>query len=337
MPIKIPVHLVPRAFVDFDMEQLQILGLPFCLPDGFCVPPLTPARLMALEIVCSDFFLHPDTCTQLDAAAALVLISCDRTLVQELTSAALPTVSVGCTNGDTSASEAERTTSAPLAVAAAAFLHAHGDAMLADYTRLVRWCIEVPFYGFDMIPKTPGGQPSECWFDGVFAGSVVAQAAKILATPVDRVLWDTSLCLVWHTIAQHAAAYGVKHIERPPDEAALKAMMEEAAARESRGELHPWQYADPFSYALTAAQADANPALIGLFAEMRAEYERNGHKPLDPAKFPLPCAGEDGLAAPAGTSVSCTSVDERTITVEVSSSCAGAAERTLTVEVQPHV
>ena len=298
MPVKIPVNLVPRAFIDYDMEQRQILGHAFCLPDGFRVPPLTAARLMALELVCSDFFLHPGACTQLDAAAALVLMSCDRNLVQDLTaSVSEPSASVDSaarTGDNPSAGSAccppGMRAFPDLYAAAAAFLNTHADAMLADYPRLVRWCIEVPFYGFDMLPKSAGGQPHECWFDGEFAGSVIAQASKILATPVDTVLWETPLCLVWHAVAQHAAAYGVKHVERPPDEAILKAMMQDVADREARGELHPWQYADPLTYGLTDAQAQANPALIELFSRMRAEYERNGHKPLDPAAFPDPSA-----------------------------------------------
>ena len=313
MAVKIPVNLVPRAYVDYDMEQQQILGHAFRLSDGFRVPPLTAARLMALELVCSDFFLHPATCTQLDVAAALVLISCDRNLVQDLTaSVSEPSASVddaARVADNPSAGSACRPPAAmaffpSLREAAVSFLNAHGDAMLADYSRLVRWCIEVPFYGFDMIPKTPGGQPQACWFDGAFAGSVIAPAAKILATPVDTVLWETPLCLVWHTIAQHAAAYGVKHVERPPDEAVLKAMMKEAADREARGELHPWQYTDPLSYGLTDAQAQANPALIGVFAEMRVAFEKNGHKPLDPADFPLPPCGPD-----AGQAAGCACTD----------------------------
>ena len=344
MAVKIPVNLVPRAYVDFDMEQQQILGHAFRLSDGFRVPPLTAARLMALELVCSDFFLHPGTCTQLDVAAALVLMSCERNLVEELTSAALPGTPVDdaarvADNPSTGAACGLHGLSAfpDLYAAAAAFLNAHGDAMVADYPRLVRWCIEVPFYGFDMIPKTPGGQPSECWFDGAFAGSVIAPAAKILATPVDTVLWDTPLCLVWHAIAQHAAAYGVKHVERPPDQAVLKSMMKDAAEREKRGELHPWQYADPLSYGLTDAQAQANPALIGVFAEMRVAFEKNGHKPLDPADYPLPekPSASEAERDPEYCPPLCVSVplDGRDVRSTIAvSTCASEAERTAQVE-----
>jgi hypothetical protein len=322
--IKIPVSLVPRAYVDYDMEQQQILRHDFVLPDGFRVPPLTAARLMALELICSDFFLQPDTCGQLDIAAALVLLTCRQSLVEELTrkapsaseaadyssggaasrEASCDSVDSAARTGDTDfvASRSVATAAVEglpsslrglsaypnLAAAAASLLQAHGDAILADYSRLVRWCIQVPFYGFDMIPKTGPAQQKPCWFDGEFAGSVIAQASKILATPVEFVLWETPLCLVWHAIAQHAAAFGVKHVERPPDEAVLKQMMTEAAEREARGELHTWQYADPISYGLTDAQANANPALIGLFARMRSDFERGGHKPLDPADYPIP-------------------------------------------------
>ncbi len=275
--IKVPVAYVPRAHVDFDAEARQILGQALVLPDGFRVPPLTAGRLIALEIVSSPFFLHPFDCDPLDAAAAIVLLSCDRKLVEEL---------VGpCAGAEPG------TMSAPLAEAAAAFLKAHGEAMVAAYDRLVDWILDVPFYGLTMIPGDPP-PPREFWFDGTFAGGVVAAAAKLLATPFDRVLWEVSLCAVGHALAQQAAAYGVKHVERPPDKAALKRIMQESAAREKAGILHPWQFEDPISYSLTDTQANANPALIELFARMRAEYEKNGHKPLDPAKFPIPCASE---------------------------------------------
>ena len=334
MPVKIPVNLVPRAFVDYDMEQHQLLRHDYVLPDGCRIPPLTAARLMALELVCSEFFLHPQTCTQLDVAAALVLMTCRQSLVEEFTAKVSPHAGEAAGRGPAPSQSAARSArptdgtpgttksndtreafadpsaardvqqtvsveafaSSPpglraypnLAAAAASLLQAHGDAMVADYPRLVRWCIEVPFYGFDMIPKTGGGQPHECWFDGEFVGSVVAPVAKILATPVEFVLWETPLCLVWHTVAQHAAAYGVKNVERPPDEAVLKAMMKEAAEREARGELHPWQYADPITYNLTTAQFMANPALGPFFEGMRADFEKGGHKPLDPADYPIP-------------------------------------------------
>ena len=319
MTVKIPVNLVPRAFVDYDMEQRQLLRHDYVLPDGLRVPPLTAGRLMALELVASDFFLHPGSCAQLDIAAALVLLTCRWHLIEEFTRRSSP--------------DAVGLNAFPeLLNAAASFWQAHADAILADYPALVRWCLEVPFYGYDMIPKSGGAAPKECWFDGEFAGSVIAPASKILATPVDTVLWETPLCLVWHTVAQHAAAYGVKHVERPPNEAVLKAMMKEAAERESRGELHPWQFTDPLSYGLTDAQAQANPALIGLFADMRIAFEKNGHKPLNPADFPLPEKPEPDpeCCPPLCVSVPLDGRDVRsTITV---GACASEAERTAQVE-----
>ena len=289
MPVKIPVSLVPRAYVDFDMEQHQMLRHDYVLPDGLRIPPLSAGRLMALELIASEFFLHPESCAQLDIAAALVLLTCRRHLVEEFT------------RKSPSADAAGLNMFPELQKAAASFWQAHADAILADYPALVRWCLEVPFYGYDMIPKSGGAVPKECWFDGEFAGSVLAQASKVLATPYEMTLWDTPLCVVWHAVAQHAAAFGVKHVERPPDQAVLKEMMAEAAAREKRGELHPWQFDDPVGYGLTDAQANANPALIGLFARMRADFERGGRKPLDPADYPLPSPPHAGGAAGAGT------------------------------------
>ena len=319
MPVKIPVSYVPRAYVDYDAEARQILGQPLALSDGFRVPPLTPARLIALEIVSSQFFLHPDTCDTLDAAAALVLISCERELVEDLLSASdseqAQTVSGAGTAAETSTREGspsgQHGPSAAypkLYAAAAAFLSAHGDAMSTDYQRLVSWICDVPFYGFAMRPGGKGsGKPF--WFDGEFTGAVLAAASKLLATPVDTLLWATPLCTIGHAIAQQDSALGVKGVERPPDREVLRAMIAEAEAREEAGELHPWQYQDPLNYGLTDTQFRANPALASVFETMRAEYERNGHQPLDPAAFPIPGASEA----------------ERTAAVEASASSSGSA------------
>ena len=332
--IKVPVSYVPRAYVDFDAEARQILGQALVLPDGFRVPPLTAGRLIALEIVSSPFFLHPDDCDPLDAAAAIVILSCERKLVEEFTDDRSASADPSAARDAQATAAVEGLPSSPrglsaypkLSAAAAIWLKAHGEAMVAAYDRLVDWILDVPFYGLSMIPGDPPA-PREFWFDGTFAGGVVAAAAKLLATPFDRVLWEVPLCAVGHALAQQAAAYGVKHVERPPDKAALKRIMQESAAREKAGGLHPWQYEDPLDYPLTELQANANPALIELFARMRAEYEKNGHKPLDPAKFPLPdppSAHDSGPLGPIGPIISIPP-------------SASEEERTITVEVQPHV
>lgn len=328
MSIKIPVSYVPRAYVDYDAEARQILRQDFVLSDGYRVSPLTAGRLIALELVSSPFFLHPFDCDALDAAAALVLVSCSRELIPALTASAsepVHTVSGAGTAAETTAGEGSPSglhgpsaTYRNLYETAAKWFRAHGDAMLADYPKLVEWILAVPFYGLNMLPRGTA-QPREFWFDGSFVGGIVAGAAKLLATPVDTVLWETPLCTVGHAIAQHAAACGVKGVERPPDEAVLDKMMREAAEREKHGELHPWQFDDPLTYNLTSIQSDANPDLIGTFAAMRAEFERNGHKPLDPASFATP-------ASPVISKI------EQTISVKASVLSASEAERTITVE-----
>ena len=315
--IKIPVSYVPRARVDFDAEARQILGHDFVMSDGFRVPPLTAGRLVALELVSSPFFLRPFDCDALDAAAAVVLLTCDRALVEEFTksSTAGTAAETSTRDGLTSGLHGPSATYQNLYRAAASWLQAHGIAMLDRYPALVEWILDVPFYGLNMLPRG-AACPREFWFDGSFVGGIVAAAAKIFATPVDTVMWSTPFCLVGHAVAQHAAACGVKGVERPPDETVLKDMMRQAAEREAAGRLHPWQYQDPVSYSLTDTQANANPALIGIFAAMRAEFERNGHKPLDPAAFPVPAPAEKTPAADTGLSVEDTGTASSTISVQ---------------------
>lgn len=262
--IKIPSSLVPRSKIDYDAEARQIIGQDLILADGYRIPPLTPARLIALELVSSPFFLHPESCDIVDAAAAIVLVSCERSMVPELT-------------GDPD----------KFLSAAGAWLAAHIDALKADYLTICSWLLDVPFYGFSMRPGSGTGRSKYFIFDGVFVGAVLAPAAKLMSTPLDQILWSTPLCTVGHAIAQQDASLGVKGIERPPDLKALDRMMAEAEQREKSGQLHDWQYIDPVSYPLTDAQAQANPALIGLFDQIRDAYLKSGGRPVDPELFPV--------------------------------------------------
>ena len=268
MPVKIPASLVPRAHVDYDAEARQIIGQDYVMSDGYRIPPLTAARLIALELISSPYFMHPESSDLIDAAAVIVLISCERSMVPELTN------------------QPDK-----LLAAAGVWLAAHIDALSADYARITAWIIDVPFYGFAM---RPGGEAGRKYFifDGAFVGAVLAPAAKLLCTSIEQILWSTPLCTVGHAIAQQDASLGVKGIERPPDIKALDRMMEEAETREKSGQLHTWQYVDPVNYPLTDVQVNANPGLIPLFNQIRDEFIRSGGKPVDPDKYPVPSASE---------------------------------------------
>ena len=293
MSVRIPASLVPRAPVDYDAESRQILGQDLVLSDGFRIPPLTPARLIALELVSSAFFLHPESCAWIDAAAAIVLATCKRSLVAELTR---PDGAPDTESRGVSAFPAlDRT--------ARAWLDAHREALEHDYAQICAWLLVVPFYGFSMRPGRPGGSAKYFFFDGEFVGAVIAPAAKLLATPVEFVLWETPLCTVGHAIAQQDASLGVNGVVRPPDIAALDRMTAEAEAREKAGQLHFWQYMDPVNYPLTDAQANANPALVPLFAQIREAFTASGCRPVDPAKFPVRQTDNDReLASEASSS-----------------------------------
>ena len=276
-PVKIPSSLVPRARIDYDAEARQILGQDLILADGYRIPPLTPARLIALELISSPFFMHPESCDIVDAASAIVLVSCERSMVPELT-ASSPEAAPG---------------SAPaqmfplLYSAAASWLAAHIDALKADYFKICSWLLDVPFYGFSMRPGNEAGRSKYFIFDGVFVGAVLAPAAKLMATPLDQILWSTPLCTIGHAIAQQDASLGVKGIERPPDLKALDRMMAEAEQRELSGQLHDWQYIDPISYPLTETQAKANPSLLPLFDQIRDAFLKSGGRPVNPDLFPV--------------------------------------------------
>lgn len=263
MPVKIPTSLVPRAHVDYDAEARQIIGQDYVMSDGYRIPALTAARLIALELISSPYFMHPESSDLIDAAAAIVLISCERRMIPELTN------------------QPDK-----LLAAAGVWLAAHIDALSADYAKITAWIIDVPFYGFAM---RPGGSAGRKYFifDGAFVGAVLAPAAKLLCTSIEQILWSTPLCTVGHAIAQQDASLGVKGIERPPDIKALDRMMNEAEAREKSGQLHAWQYMDPVNYPLTDVQVNANPGLISLFDQIRDAFLKSGGRPVNPELFPV--------------------------------------------------
>ena len=325
IPVKIPAGLVPRAYVNYDAEARAVLGLPLVLSDGFEIPPFTAGRLIAWEIVSTPFFLHSDTCDPLDAAAAIVLATCDPAQIPDLLAedralAEQRTSEVQAQPGGLRAYPR-------LKKAAADWLMKHGTALAADYQRIIEWLLVTPATGFLMRDQGKPAAPREWWFDGTFAGGVLAPACRILGVSFNEILWYIPLCVVGHAVAQHDAAVGVKGIERPPDRAALDRMMKEAEERERRGELHPWQYLDPINYPLTQTQAEANPDLIGRWQDIVESWHKK-HAPAPP---------EDTDTREASAPPSAERNDPATAEVQASSSCASEAERTVTVEVQPHV
>lgn len=333
--IRIPVSLVPSAFVDYDMEARQILGFAFPLPDGFEIPPLTPAMLVAMELAECRFVIDPHHADTLDAASAIVIMH----------AAVSAPDTVYVLTADRNALRHE----------ASAWLSSHARALADIYELVIRWICEVPFYGYFMRPgaTSGGGRPKPFWFDGAFTGGLIAPAAKILATPVCDVMWHTPLCLVWHAVAQQEGAMTGKPVDRPPDEAALDRLMEEAAEREDRGELHPWQIQAPDAYGLTKRQVRANPDLIGVFAHILSDHhaakcaQSAGNTPLgavaeqdgkSPASDVIPPSDHTGFVfgdAPKPNIPLCVPVplDGRDVrpTVTVTPS-ASEAERTVTVK-----
>jgi len=328
IPVKIPASIVPRAYVNYDAEVRACLGLPLVLLDGFEIPPFTAGRLMAWEVISTPFFLHSDTCDPLDAAAAIVLATCDpaqipdlltedRALAEQRTAEVEASASRSA-SGDPSAdrddpatAEVEASASSlpglraypKLYKAAADWLLAHGAALASDYQRICEWLLVTPATGFLMRNQDHPSAPREWWFEGSFAGGVLAPACRMLGVSYNELLWYVPMCVVGHAVAQHDASVGVKGIERPPDRAALDRMMQEAEKRERRGELHPWQYLDPINYPLTPTQAEANPDLIGQFQDIVESWHRK-HSPAPPPETdseqpenPDPCeASADPLA-----------------------------------------
>jgi len=334
IPVKIPASIVPRAYVNYDAEVRACLGLPLVLSDGFEIPPFTAGRLMAWEVISTPFFLHSDTCDPLDAAAAIVLATCapaqipdllteDRALAEQRTA-------------EVQAQPCGLSAYPKLKKAAANWLLAHGAALASDYQRICEWLLVIPATGFLMRNQDHPSAPREWWFEGSFAGGVLAPACRMLGVSYNEILWYVPMCVVGHAVAQHDASVGVKGIERPPDRAALDRMMQEAEERERRGELHPWQYLDPINYPLSQTQAEANPDLIGQFQDIVESWHRK--------HSPAPEQGAEQSAAPLAdkemtpNADTCEAYDAPSAENQNENAymCASEAGRTITVEVQPH-
>ena len=78
------------------------------------------------------------------------------------------------------------------------------------------------------------------------------------------------MILIGHTFAALAKSNGTKGVARPKDKADIRKQMILAAAREYKGELHPWQIEEPTRRMLTPIQCE-HKDLVKKFEKLQNE------------------------------------------------------------------
>jgi hypothetical protein len=78
------------------------------------------------------------------------------------------------------------------------------------------------------------------------------------------------MVLLGHAVASNARQNGTKGVARPKDKADIRKQLILATAREYKGELHPWQIAEPLKRCLTPIQKK-HDHLVKKFEDLRAE------------------------------------------------------------------
>ena len=239
--VSVPADFIKDAPVYWEAEVLQCLGIPlyWC---GANVPPPTLAALAILELLDNDFVAGRPSADGESVAACLYVLT-ETTAAAELIQPAVRVAGAppkDILDGAAATWYVDAVTTSP------------GP---ADMEALRQW-IATALSGHQMIPAGAGGGAGSLYLFGAPAmGSVIAGLAGALGGDAHALLWETSLCLLGHTIAARAVANGTKGVGRPKDRADIKQQLDDAKARDDRGDLHPWQRVRPREYPLSESQA----------------------------------------------------------------------------------
>lgn len=217
--VKIPAWWMrQRPFSEW-MEEMQVAGLPLAAGRLY-LPPPTLGIFPLLELSSNAFFRDPRSANIADAARAVALLRWGREAVRAV-----------------SALIEDRPDE--LDTLARDILRADGAALVEHYDNIARWICEVPFYGFEMIPKGKDRAEEAFLFGGPPQAAVLASARDFGYGP-DEALWDVPLCRLGHLSAAQAVKNEVKGVARPDDHADIRLQLKLARERAERGEPQPW-------------------------------------------------------------------------------------------------
>jgi hypothetical protein len=148
-----------------------------------------------------------------------------------------------------------------------------GKLELSDFVEFRNFLIKNSFTGYEMIPDSGGGS----YMPYLFGAETIASFMITFNTSdIDKVLWEIPVCLAGHMAACVAKRNGVKGVDRPkcPEDRALQIKL--ADERELKGELHPWQIAEPDNglYGLSAVQIKVRPEIKTEYNNILKEFLR---------------------------------------------------------------
>ena len=139
----------------------------------------------------------------------------------------------------------------------------------------IRLFFDLSFNGHSMIPSSGGG--GKFLFGAETMGGIVAALGESFNVPFNDLLWNTPMIVIGHAIAAKAKQNGATGIARPKDPEDVRKQLILATAREYKGELHPWQVAEPLRSKLTNIQGE-HENLKKEFEKLRAKAAKKAGK-----------------------------------------------------------
>lgn len=146
-----------------------------------------------------------------------------------------------------------------------------GNIRPRDIPEFREFLIGPSFSGFGMIPARGGNNSQFCFGAETLANVINICGASGISPSV--ACWDTPMATVGHLAAVRAKAAGTKGVSRPKSLADIKLQCTLAGQRAARGELHPWQIAEPEIFHLERDQVKADPGVQAKYDQLLADRQ----------------------------------------------------------------
>jgi len=265
---EVPAHYIKNKEIDFDGEIFSSMGLPVKFAGLSLLPP--PIGVFSLlEIIESVFIQDFDKSEGMDCYRAFYIAYYRKKAACE--------VREWLDEGGLK--DAKSKQKKPLLKwdkKVVKFAKKH-ELDLWEFARLKNFLLAVTFNGYEMIPSS-GGSGGSYFFGADTLAAIFRLAGPAANFDYDKIIWDLPLCLVGHLAAIEAKANGTKGVGRPKDLNDMKVQFKLANEREEKGELHPWQKAEPGVYRPTKKQIKANPEINKEFNTCMKEFLKKQRK-----------------------------------------------------------